>query len=169
MPSNRALARIRDYNCSPSRGTSRNDNASSAREANDSARSNRKGGGHVDDQSRRHRSKSKNTDRDSTPTYRRKRNNDSNATISNSKDSRPKNRPTSSAAEAEVSRTVTVPVQESRSVERGTEQSRTDLEAVLFLLMKVGPGGRELAPFHLRLGEKVQLHVSLNVLGLGVT
>ena len=79
----------------------------------------------MDDQSRRHRSKSKNTDRDSTtPTNRRKRNNDSNATISNSKDSRPKNRPTSSVTEADVSRTVWVPVQESSSVERSTERSR---------------------------------------------
>ena len=169
MPSNRALARIRHYNCSPSRRTSRHDNASSARETNHSARSKRKGGGHVDDQSRRHRSKSRNTDRDSTtPTDRRKRNDDSNATISNSKDSRPKNGPTSRATEAEVSRTVSVPVQESRSVEREVE-GETILEAAPFLLMKVGQGGRELAPFHLRLGEKVQLHVSLNVLGLGLT
>ena len=35
--------------------------------------------------------------------------------------------------------------------------------------MKVGQKGRELAPFHMRLGERVQLHVSLNVLGLGLT
>ena len=84
----------------------------SARETNDSAaRSKRKGGSHVDDQIRRHRSKSKNTGRDcTTPTERRKRNNDSYATISNSKDGRPKHGPTSRATEAEVSRTVSVPV-----------------------------------------------------------
>ena len=65
----------------------------------------------MDDQIRLHRSKSKNADRDfTTPTERRKRNNDSNATISNSNDGRPKDGLTSRATEAEVSRTVSVPV-----------------------------------------------------------
>ena len=48
-------------------------------------------------------------------------------------------------------------------------EGETDLEAAPFLLMKVGQRGREPAPFHMRLGEKVQLHVSLNVIGLGLT
>ena len=112
------LAGIRDYNCSPDWRSSRHDNASASREPNDSAISNKtKGGRHVDNLSRRRRSKRKKTDRDSTSTEWRRHNNDSNAIISNLKDSRLRNRPTSSATEAEVSRTVTVPVQESRNTE----------------------------------------------------
>ena len=48
-------------------------------------------------------------------------------------------------------------------------EGETDVGAAPFLLMKVGQRERELALFHMRLGEKVQSHVSLNVLGLGPT
>ena len=53
---------------------------------------------------------------------------------------------------------------------RLTVERETDLEAVLNLQTKVGRGGRELAPncpFHLRVQEKAQFHVSMIVLGLG--